>query len=67
MKVSDFTRRALAIRRERRRLEAEGFRRHETDWEIHRGDRRGEVIVEVRISTCGLYVYTKLGRRPQQG
>lgn len=64
MKVTDITRSALAVRRERRKLEREGFRRHETDWEIHRGMRIGEVIVEACISVCGRYVYTRLGIPP---
>ncbi len=64
MKVTKLTKSALAVRRERRNLEREGFRRHETDWEIHRGMRYDEVIVEARISACGKYVYTKLGKRP---
>jgi hypothetical protein len=62
MIVTEFTRRALASRREHRKLTAEGFRRHETDWEIHRGCMSGMVIVDVKISACGTYVYTKLGR-----
>jgi hypothetical protein len=61
MKVTERTKSALAMRREKRDLERQGFRRHETDWEIHRGMRQREVIVEARISTCGKYVYTKLG------
>lgn len=65
MKVTNRTKSALAVRRERRALENEGFRRHETDWEIHRGMRHDEVIVDARISVCGRYVYTKLGKRPR--
>lgn len=61
MKVTDFTRHALASRRQAKRLTAAGYRRHETDWEIHRGGRYNEVIVAVEISTCGKYVWTKLG------
>jgi len=38
---------------------------HETDWEIHRGGRWNEIIVDVVISVDGKYVYTKLGpKRP---
>lgn len=61
MLVTDRTRRLLAARREQRDLTRKGFRRHETDWEILRGHRRTEVIVEAKISACGKYVYTKLG------
>lgn len=66
MKITAFTKRALAFRREARRLEALGYRRHETDWEIHRGGRQGEVIVDAKVSVCGKYVYTKLGKKSQQ-
>lgn len=61
MKVNAITRRALAFRREQRDLEAQGYRRHETDPEIVRGGRMGEVIVDAKISVDGMYVYTKLG------
>ncbi len=61
MKVTDVTRRALAVRREARTLTRAGYRRHETDWEIHRGYRYREVIVDARISCDGKYVWTKLG------
>lgn len=61
MKVTDFTRRALAVRREKRDMARKGYVRHETDWEIHRGGRIGDRIVDARVSVDGLYVYTKLG------
>ena len=64
MKVTELTRRKLAVRRERRDLEKAGFRRHETDMEIHRGFRTDEVIIDARISVCGKYVYTKIGKNP---
>jgi hypothetical protein len=63
MKFTDITRRTLAFRRESKQLESEGYRRHETDWEIFRGGRQGEVILSAKISVCGKYVYTKLGER----
>lgn len=50
MKVTDFTRRALAFRREKRDLIAKGYRKHETDWEIHRGGHQNEIIVDAKIS-----------------
>ena len=62
MKVTDFTRKALTIRRERRRLEALGYRRHETDWELLRGGRRDEVILDAQISADGKHVYTLIGK-----
>ena len=61
MVVTDFTKRALAFRRQQRDLFAQGYRIHETDWEIHRGARYREVIIDAKISVCGKYVYTKLG------
>jgi hypothetical protein len=57
-----FIRRCLAFRREEKRLLAQGYRRHETDWEIHRGSRKDERIVDAKVSVDGKYVYTKLGR-----
>lgn len=62
MLVNDTTRRVLAFRREKRDLTRQGYRRHETDWEIHRGGRWNEVIVDAKISVDGKYVYTKLGK-----
>jgi hypothetical protein len=63
MKVTARTIRALAARREARELQSQGYRRHETDWEIHRGlGRTDEVIIDVKISACGKYVWTKLGK-----
>jgi hypothetical protein len=59
----DFIKHSLAFRREERRLLAQGYRIHETDWEINRGGRHNEIIVDARVSVCGKYVYTKLGKR----
>ncbi len=61
MKVTASTRRALGIRREERNLKGLGYRKHETDWEIHRGHRTGDVIQDVKISMDGRYVYTLVG------
>ncbi len=65
MLVTDLTRRVMAERKERRDLERQGYRAHETDWEILRGARTNEVIVDARISCCGKFVYTKLGKQEQ--
>lgn len=62
MKFTEFTKRALAVRRERRQMYAAGYREHETDWEILRGSRMGDVILDARVSVDGLYVYTKIGK-----
>lgn len=61
MKLTAISRQALASRKERRDLEEQGFRRHETDWEIHRGGLIDQVIVDAKISACGKYVFTRLG------
>lgn len=62
MIVTKHTRRWLAIRRDRRRMEAAGYRLHEVDWEILRGGRQTEVIIDVKISADGKHVWTKLGK-----
>ena len=61
MRVTTATRRALDIRREERNLKRLGYRKHETDWEIHRGHRIGDIIQDVKISVDGQYVYTLIG------
>jgi hypothetical protein len=62
MKITDFTRRALESRREDRRMKALGYRKHETDWEIHRGlGATDQVILDAKISGDGKYVWTKVG------
>ena len=63
MKVTSFTRKALAFRRESRDMKRAGYRRHETDPEIIRFlGRQDEIIVDAVVSCDGKYVYTKLGR-----
>jgi len=62
VKVTHFTRDALRIRREARRMTALGYRRHETDWEIHRGDMTDQIILDAQISADGKHVWTKIGR-----
>jgi hypothetical protein len=62
MKLTECSKRVLAARRENRDLTAAGYRQHETDWEIHRGGKMDQVIVDVKISTCGKYVWTLLGK-----
>lgn len=66
MNVNDFTRRALAFLRQKRDLTAKGYRIKETDWEIHRGGRQSERIIDAIISVDGKYVYTKLGPKSPQ-
>ncbi len=63
MKVTEFTRSALEVRRENRRMTALGYRKHETDWEIHRGlGATDQVILDAQISADGKHVWTKIGR-----
>lgn len=57
-------RQIIHARREAEALVAAGYRKHETDWEIHRGAAVGQVIVDAKVSADGLYVWTKLGTRP---
>ena len=61
MLVTDRTREILAYRREMRDLYKQGYRQHETDWEIVRGGRMKEKILDVKISRDGKSVYTKIG------
>ena len=63
MKVTDFTRRALAVRREQRDMVRQGWKKHETDWQIVRGgiSECRKVIIGVRISVDGKHVWTKTG------
>lgn len=53
--------RRKAILEETQRMTALGYRKHETDWEIHRGVRYREVIVDAQISVDRKRVWTKLG------
>lgn len=63
MKVTEHTRDALRCRRERRRLEAEGFEevgeRGGNLWQLHRGSRQDHVIVDVRIAPEGKSLFIK--------
>lgn len=65
MKVTNFTREVLGCRKEARELEPLGYVKHETNWEIIRGGRYREVIIDARISHCGKYVWTKIGSRDE--
>jgi hypothetical protein len=59
-------RRWLKSSRERKRMIAGGYRFHETDWEIVRGDAQGKVIIDAVVAQDGLGVWTKLGLPEQQ-
>lgn len=59
MKVTDFTRGALAFRRDRRDMQALGYQWTEGSWELHRGGKTDHRIVDVRISVDGKYIWFK--------
>jgi hypothetical protein len=63
MIFTKFTKEALAVRRENRRMEALGYGRHETNWEIIRGFFKDHRIVDAKISIDGRAVWTKIGPR----
>lgn len=64
MIVTDYTRRALAYRRQKRRLESEGFiRLPEPHWPLVRGDQTNMKISEVEIGVDGRTLYIKLTER----
>lgn len=62
MKVTDFTRRVLAFRRQAKSLQDRGYHRIEADWRLQRGglyDAKYK-IEDVVISEDGKYIYYKL-------
>jgi hypothetical protein len=68
MRVTEFTRSALAVRRDFRDREREGWEYvgelGGKLWELHRGGRIRQRIVDVRIAACGkaLWIKTKEAR-----
>jgi len=63
MKVTDFTRRALATRRDKRDMLAQGWEFVGEGggnlWELYRGVRWRQRIVDVRIAACGKALWVK--------
>jgi len=63
MKLSEFGRAALRVRRDKRDMEADGWEFVGEGggklWELHRGSRIGFVITEVRIAADGLGLWIK--------
>ena len=68
MKVTDFTRKALAVRRDKRDRLRNGWEFVGEGggklWELNRGYRLRHSIVEVAISACGKGVWIKAEERP---
>ncbi|GLR46062.1 hypothetical protein GCM10007880_65800 [Mesorhizobium amorphae] len=67
MQVTEFTRRALAYRKQRRDLIAKGYEEIDESggklWELHRGARVGHRIVDAVIAADGRSVYVKCERK----
>lgn len=62
---SENSKRIRASRQQNKRLRSLGYRCHETDWEIHRGSRLDEIIIDAVISSDGKKVYTLLGKNKE--
>ncbi|CEJ15959.1 hypothetical protein BN1110_06310 [bacterium YEK0313] len=61
MKVSARTRRALAVRREQRRMWAAGYQLCEPDWRLLRGGKIGKVIIDAKINIDRTHIWFKIG------
>jgi len=62
MKMNPFTLRAIALRRQRRDLTAQGYQFiSEPVWQIIRGARTDEIITDVKISSDGKSLYVLTG------
>ena len=65
MKVTAFTRQALAMRREQRDLPKLGWEMVGEGggrlWELKRGARVGQRILAVRVAACGTAVWIRVG------
>ena len=65
MKVTDITRTALKVRREAKRMQADGWERVGEGggklWELHRGGRWREIITEVKIAADGKSLWIRTG------
>jgi hypothetical protein len=71
MRVTDFTRSALAVRRDHRDREREGWEYINENggnlWELHRGGRWDHRIVDVRVSACGKALWIKTAKEARDG
>lgn len=66
MRVTDFTKQALKTRRDRRDRLKDGWEFLGVDgglWQLVRGGRYREVIVECAVSACGKGVWVKTAER----
>lgn len=64
MRITEFTKSALAYRRQRRDMKAAGWDHVAGPWEIERGGRYDHIIVAVEIATNGKSLYVKTEPRP---
>lgn len=66
MRVTEFTRSALAVRRDFRDREREGWEYIDEHggklWELHRGGRYDQHIIDVRIAACGKALWIKTAK-----
>ena len=61
MKVTDFTRQAVAVRRQKRDMEKAGYRfLPEIEWRINRGGEWGCTITEVVLGVNGNSLFYKV-------
>jgi hypothetical protein len=66
VRVTDFTRRALAWRKEQRDLSRAGWTcTSDFDWRLTRGDLQHKRIAEVQISSDGKQVWYRLEDDPR--
>lgn len=59
MRVTGYTRKALAVRREARDMKAAGWELVPGPWEMDRGGRQSAVITEAKVSVTGKHVWIK--------
>lgn len=62
MKVNKFTKRVLQYRRETKKMNAAGFVLVEPDWEIMRGSRQDEVVLDVKICCDRKHIWVQIGK-----
>jgi hypothetical protein len=63
VKVTDWTRRTLAIRRERRDYERAGWERVPGPWDLDRGGRQSCQITEAEVSVDGKNIWVKVSKK----